>query len=242
LPVRCWIFTSDFFRLKAEAKIFRPYRRITLQNSTWRIAHRAEKWAKQIVFRHFSASLSVAVWSRAHVQSQGQSCSLPSAAKWHLCEGSRPLWTFVRAWPTGVLSSLTYPPARWPPRTVFPLHQLVLHYQVLDKELPLVVLGFPVEPEIVPNDIGEAVVLAEVRELLIDVAADGASVNHPRDQIPALINTFKAGRLQGTTHEGDRRIAGGRLSKGPRLVMPYPELPLDNLVQSYVCWPIDMRS
>ena len=80
-------------------------------------------------------------------------------------------------------------------------HQAMLDQQVVDEEPPLVVLGLAVDPELVGGNVGVAVVLPEVGELLVDVAANVAAVDDPHLQIAPLVVFCEVRRLECFGHE-----------------------------------------
>jgi hypothetical protein len=58
-------------------------------------------------------------------------------------------------------------------------HEVMLHQQVIDEEGALIVFGFLVNPEFLLRYVRIPVVLAEIRELLIDVPADVCAIDYP---------------------------------------------------------------
>ena len=55
----------------------------------------------------------------------------------------------------------------------------MLYQQVFDEEGALIMLGFLVNPEFLLRYVRIPVVLAEIRELLIDVPADVCAIDYP---------------------------------------------------------------
>jgi len=58
-------------------------------------------------------------------------------------------------------------------------HEVMLYQQVFDEEGALIMLGFLVNPEFLLRYVRIPVVLAEIRELLIDVPADVCAIDYP---------------------------------------------------------------
>jgi hypothetical protein len=55
----------------------------------------------------------------------------------------------------------------------------MFYQQVIDEEGTLIVLGFFVNPEFFLRYVRISVMLAEIRELLIDVSADVSAIDYP---------------------------------------------------------------
>jgi hypothetical protein len=60
----------------------------------------------------------------------------------------------------------------------------MLHQQVLDEEEALIVFSFLVNPEFLLGDVQVSVMLAEIRELLIDMPADVCTIDYPDLIVP----------------------------------------------------------
>ena len=58
-------------------------------------------------------------------------------------------------------------------------HEVMLYQQVVNKERALIVFGFLVDSEFLLGDVRIPVVLAEIRELLIDVPAHVCAIHDP---------------------------------------------------------------
>jgi hypothetical protein len=76
----------------------------------------------------------------------------------------------------------------------------VLDQQVIDEEGPFVLVGLVVDPELLLGDVGIPVVLAEIRELLVEVSANVGAVDHPDLVVAARFVSLQIGGLERIRH------------------------------------------
>jgi hypothetical protein len=67
----------------------------------------------------------------------------------------------------------------------------MLHQQMVDEELPFVILGFLFNPELVFGNKGETIMLTEIGKFFVDMAPDVTAIDDPYLKLTSFIYLFE---------------------------------------------------